>query len=304
MNQMQLSQTDLNLLVVLDALLQTRSVKQAARRIGLSPSATSHALARLRQLLSDPLLVRAGRQLVPTPRAEHLRPALQQLLHDLGQLISVAERPEPTQLRRTFRIAATDYAEMIVVRPLSDALATRAPGVSLHSQAPTAELVERLRADEVEFAIGVFPPQPVDIRRAPLLRERFVCLLRQGHPALRRKLTLQRYAQLGHVLVVPRGEPRGIVDVYLERQGFERRVVRTVASFHAAPAIVERTDFIVTLPAQLAERLAPTLGLVARQPPIDLPGFDVELLWHRRHDTDLVHGWLRQEIVSVARELG
>lgn len=296
MHSMQLSGVDLNLLVVLDALLETRSVKRAAARVSLSPSATSHALARLRDLLGDPVLVRAGRQMVLTGRAEVIRPRVRRLLEETGALLRFEEELEPATLRRSFRVASTDYAERVIVLPLSDALAAIAPGVDLLSRALGVDVVERLRAADYELAIGVFFDLPADIERETLLHEDFVCLFRRGHPALRRELTAERYAALGHVLIAPRGVPRGIVDVYLERRGLARRVARTVSSFEVAPYLVAETDYVLTLPARVARRLAPELELVIREPPLELPGFDLAVLWHRRLSGDAAHAWLREQI--------
>lgn len=301
MHAVQLTGVDLNLLVVLDALLETRSVKHAAARLSLSPSATSHALARLRELLGDPVLVRAGRHMVLTPRAEAVRPRLERLLEETSALLRFEEELDPATLRRSFRIAATDYAERVVLRELSDALAASAPGVDLLSRALRDDAVDRLRGGDYELALGVFFELPADIERETLLHEDFVCVLRRGHPALRRRLTAERYAALGHVLIAPRGVPRGVVDVYLERRGLTRRVARTVASFEVAPALVAATDYVLTVPARVARRLAPGLELAIRQPPIELRGFDLDLLWHRRLSGDAAHTWLREQIHAVLR---
>ncbi len=298
MHTVQLSSFDLNLLVVLDALLETRSVKKAAARVSLSPSAVSHALSRLRDALADPLLVRAGRQLVLTPRAEGIRPRVHRALEELTGALRFEETLIPEQLQRTFRIAATDYAELIALGPISDALSRTAPGVTLQSQVLGADAAERLRANDYELALGVFFTLPDDIRRRSLLHEEFVCVLRRGHPALKRKLTLERYASLSHVLVSPRGGPRGVVDEFLEREGTSRRVARTVASFFAAPRLVAGTDYVLTLPERVARQLAADLDLVIRRPPVPLTGFDLELVWHRRYDDDPAHRWLRDSFAA------
>jgi DNA-binding transcriptional LysR family regulator len=298
MHHPDLAGVDLNLLVVLDSLLETRSVKRAATRVSLSPSATSHALARLRDLLGDPVLVRAGRQMALTPRAERMRARVRSLLEETGALLRSDDLFDPETLRRGFRIAATDYAEVVVIRALSDHLAGSAPGVDLFSRALVRDSVDRLRGGDDELAIGVFADLPADIERATILRDGFVCVLRRGHPALRRKLTAERYAALGHVLTATRGEPYGVVDVYLERVGLRRRVARTVSSFEVAPHMIASTDYVLTLPARVARRLARDLDLVIREPPIALPGFDLEMVWHRRMTGDPGHRWLRETIAG------
>jgi DNA-binding transcriptional LysR family regulator len=301
MHDMQLSGVDLNLLVVLDALLDTRSVKRAAARVALSPSATSHALGRLRDLLGDPLLVRAGRHMVLTPRAEAIKPRVQRLLQETGALLRSDEPVDPGTLRRSFRISSNDYAEMIVVRALSVALARSAPGVDLYSRHLDGNPTEPLRSGASDLALGVFFDLPADIHRTSLFHEEFVCVLRKDHPALKRKLTLERYVSLEHVLIAPRGEPRGVVDMHLERQGLSRRIARTVASFEIAPFLIPETDYVLTLAARVAKRLARRLGLAIRTPPIELPGFEASLVWHRRFEDDPAHRWLREQITRAVR---
>ncbi len=298
MHIVQLSGFDLNLLVVLDALLDTRSVKAASARVGLSASATSHALGRLRDALGDPLLVRAGRTMVLTPRAEGIRPRVHAALEELTGALRFEDELVPAGLRRTFRVASTDYAELVALAPVSDALTRTAPGVTLLSQLLGSDRVERLRANDYDLALGVFFGLPDDIRQRALFHEEFVCVLRRGHPALRRKLTLSRYAALDHVLVSPRGDPRGVVDEFLAREGATRRVARTVASFYAAPRLVAQSDYVLTLPERVARRLAGELDLAIRRPPVPLTGFDLTMIWHRRYDDDSGHRWLRDQIAA------
>lgn len=298
---MQLSAVDLNLLVVLDALLDTQSVKQAARRVGLSPSATSHALSRLRELLGDPLLVRAGRAMVLTERAADLRPRVAAALEQVQGVFRSEAELDPAQLRRAFRVASTDYAELEVVREVSAGLSRDAPGIDLFSSAAGADtVVDQLRAKQVDFAIGVYFDLPDDVRRQVLLHEQFVCVMRRGHPLLRGKLTVRRFAGAAHVLIAPRGIPSGVVDVRLKRHGTARRVARTVSSFLVAPYMIPGTDYVLTLPERVARRFAPELGLAIRKPPLDLGGFDLELIWHRRYDDDQAHTWLRERFAAAA----
>ncbi len=296
---MQLSSLDLNLLVVLDALLQTRSVKRAAARVALSPSATSHALARLRELLDDPLLVRAGRSMVLTPRAERLRDELTRALAELERLLAPEEAVDPAKLTRGFRIAATDYAESEVIVPLARALSSSAPLVDIHALPQEPDTVAQLRAGDCDAAVGVFPGTPDDIHKLTLYRDHFAVLLRRGHPAARGRLTVERYAALDHVLVSPRGRPGGVVDTLLRERGLERRVARSVPSFHVAPQLVAHSDYALTVSARIAKRHADVLDLVIRKPPLELPRFLVCVAWHSRHDRDPAHTWLREQIVAL-----
>ncbi len=298
MHVVHLASIDMNLLVVLGALLDTHSVREAANQLALSPSATSHALSRLRQLLDDELLVRAGSTLVPTPRAERMRAPLTRLLDAAQTVLSDDGSFDPSTLQRDFHIATTDYAELLVVRPLSDALACDAPAIDLHAR-PQGDMVQQLRAGTADLGLGVVLDPPADVRHTALFGEEFVCLLRRGHPALNKKLTLDRYAKLGHVLVAPRGTPVGVVDHALRRLGKKRRVARTVASFFVAPHLVANSDFVLTVARRVAHLLMQPLDLVMRTPPIGLTGFDLRMYWHRKNEDDDAHTWIRQRICAL-----
>lgn len=302
---MQLSGFDLNLLVILDALLQTRSVKQAAARVALSPSATSHALSRLRDLFDDPLLLRAGRSLVLSARAEALRPVVREALAAIDGVFLEGRPVEPATLKRRFVVSTTDYAELVLLQEVGAALAGSAPGVDLYCRRAHGLLVDELRTGDADLAVGVYRHDLApDLARRPLFDERFVCVLRQGHPALDDGgLDLDRYCALDHVLVSPSGDGRGIVDRLLETEGRQRRVARTVEGFLAAPHMVAGTDYVVTLASRIAHRYAAFLDLVIAEPPLPLPKFTISLLWHQRHERDEAHRWLREQLVDVASRL-
>lgn len=303
MHFVQLSTVDLNLLAVLHAVVETRSVKLAAQRLSLSPSATSHALARLRELLGDAIVVRAGRNLVLTPRAEKLRPEVVRILEDVGRLLTGDVAVDPATLTRAFTIGTNDYGERVLLVDLSHRLAREAPGVDLFG-ARTSSFTDELRSGDNDLALAAMPTMPPDISREPLLHERFVVLLRRGHPAASRRLTLRRYAALDHVLVAPRGTPRGPVDDMLEDKGLHRRVARTVATFGVAPYVVAESDYVLTLAERIARPLANELDLLVCPCPPELPSFEVTMAWHRRHDTDPGHAWLREQLRAVAKDCG
>lgn len=293
---MQLSAIDLNLLVVLDALLETESVKAASARVGLSPSATSHALGRLRDLLDDELLVRAGQRLVPTDRARRLRPRVRDALDGVRAALTADDALDPRTLQRAFRIGANDYAELELFGALSARVSAEAPDVDLFTQRLQTDVGQDLRSDRVDLAVGVLGPLPDDVRVEVLYQERFVCLLRRDHPALAAPLTVERYAALRHLLVAPRGVPHGVVDVRLEALGLRRRVARTVSNFLVAPHLVAQSDDVLTVSERIARRLAPGLGLVQCPPPLDLEGFTITMAWHRRSEADPAHRWLRETL--------
>jgi DNA-binding transcriptional LysR family regulator len=299
----QLATIDLNLLVVLDAIIDTRSVKQAATRLALSPSATSHALARARELVGDPILVRAGKDMVLTTRAAELRPRLRDLLEGVERALIGDDEVDPATLRRSFTLATTDYVELLLLGEVSRDLAGAAPGVEMLSQRVSESVLDQLRSGACDLAAGVFTQLPDDIVKQPLFSDSFVCLLRRNHPVLRRKLTPARYAALDHILISPRGGHRGTVDEILARHGLERRVARTVSSFVAAPFMVAGSDHVLTLPRRIAAKLAGRLGLVAREPPLELPTFTVSMAWQRRYEADPIHAWLRARLADAAARL-
>lgn len=300
---MRLSGIDTHLLVTLDALLQEESVHGAARRIALSPSATSHALARLRELFQDPLLVRAGRKLKRTPRAESLAPRVREVVAAMESLFTPPESFTPATLERTFQLLTTDHIEFVLLRRLDAVLTAEAPRVRLHSRPIVPDAVTELRNGTVDMAFGVFGALPDDILREDLFTDRFVTLVRAGHPVLRGPFTLKRFVELEHVLVAPRGTAVGSVDALLAERGLKRRVTRVLGSFLAAPFLVAQSDAVVTMSARLAEPLVPLLGLKALEPPLPVEPYTLCHLWHRRADADPAHAWFRGLVSRVAADL-
>lgn len=297
---------DLNLLVVLDAVITEMSLKKAAKRIGRSPSATSHALARAREVLGDALVVPAGRGLVLTPRGEALAGPVRRAVAEIEGILLAADGFDPRRLTWTARVLATDHVELVLLHRMDPALSKAAPGVNLHSRPVGAGALEELRAGDADLAFGVFSffgEIPSDFVTRDLFQDRFVSLVREGHPALGTRLTPKRFAELDHVMVAPRGGSRGPVDAALAAHGLERRVVRAVGSFLPAPHLVAGSDYVVTMPQRMVESLAPMLHLATFVPPLALPPFSVAMVWHRRHDTSPVHRWFRDQAARAAAAL-
>jgi DNA-binding transcriptional LysR family regulator len=290
---------DLNLLLVLDVLLEERSVTRAAVRLGRTQPAVSRSLARLRQVFADPLFVRVGAQLVPTPRAEAVVAPLKQLLADLEARVLVLERFEPARSQRTFVIAAADYTAAPLLTRLVQAVAQEAPGMQLRfvpAPRDTPELV-----GEVDFVIAP-RTQTGAYRSRPLFVDPFVCILRADHPV--EQLDLERYVALRHLLVAPRGAPGGVVDDALAALGLSRTVSVQIHSFSVAPSVVASTDLVCTLPMSVARRGAEHHALRLLPPPVTLTPTRVPLCWHERWQHDPGHSWLRGRIVEAAAGLG
>lgn len=300
MHNVHLRALDLNLLVVLDALLAEHSATRAAVRLGLTQSAVSHALARLRDTLDDPLLVRGGGGLVPTPRADALRQPLRRLLDELTGLL----RPpafEPATATGTVTVAAADYATSVVVPALAARLATEAPGLDLRLRPPPADGPRALADGEIDLALDVPVPDADGLHARPVLEDGFVAVLRAGHPALAETWTVESFAALRHVLIAPRGTPGGPVDQGLAERGLQRRLVVTVPHFLAAPHVVARTDAVLTLPTRVAALVVRPLGLVTRPLPFDLGRFTLHAVWHERRHADPAHRWLREAVARAAQ---
>jgi DNA-binding transcriptional LysR family regulator len=284
---------DLNLLRVLDALLDERSVTTAAGRVHLSVPATSRALGRLRLALGDELLVRAGRELVLTPRALELRPLVTELLQRAEQLTESAIAFDPARLRQTFAVRVNDTTVLTIGASLLSAVAEVAPGVVLRFLPESDEDPVALRTGLVDLEIGVISGAPADIRTEVIGHEGYIGVARAGHPLLGRAVTARRFAAAEHVSVSRRGRTEGPIDAALERLGLHRGVRATVGTMAAALWLVARTELVAAVPASVARSAGPSLGLVSFELPLELPLSEYRIGWHARLDGDPAHAWLR-----------
>jgi DNA-binding transcriptional LysR family regulator len=295
-----MERTDLNLLPALDALLRAGSVTGAARQLGLSPPAVSHALSRLRRRLGDPLLVRAGRRMVLTPRAEGLKARAAAAHAEAAALLSQPVAFVPERLERAFVIHASDNV-LAVLGAALHRVTSAAPGVALRFVPNLPGDADELREGRADLAIGIYGDLPPELRTRPLYTDRFVCALRRDHPAVRGRLTLEAFLALEHVQVAPRGRPGGLLDATLAERGLSRRVVRAVPFFLSALLLAAETDAVVTLPERVARAMAGRLGLQLVEPPLALPPYTLSLVWHPRMDRDEAHRWLREAVLQAAR---
>jgi len=306
MTRVDLADVNLNLLVALDALLHDRSVTSAARRAHVTPSAMSHSLAELRALFADALLVRAGRGMALTPRAEALAAPLHRILLDAQAIVRDRADFDPLTTQRTFVIAAPDFLAALIVPELMVAIGREAPGVSIEI-VPSARRGNAwlLESGELDLALGAVVDAAPGIRRVDLCTEGFACAVRAGHPAIGDRLTLETYARTPHLLITlgDSGQPTW-VDEALARVGRSRRVAVRVRHFMAAPLIVARTDLLLTGPSMLIRYFAELVPLRVFEPPIALPTYPEEAYWHERFEADPAHRWLRELIGRIARPLG
>ncbi len=298
---MGLAGLDLNLLVVLEAVLEEQNVVQASLRVNLSPSATSHALARLRDTFGDSLLVKSGRGLVRTPRGDALMPRVKRALAEV-EAVFREKRFDASSLVRAFRVAMTDHVQLVLLPAVDAILEAEAPGVDVFSSSPGPSKLPRLRAGEIDCAVRLAPPANDELSRVRLFDDELVVVVRRAHPAGRR-WTLQEFASLRHVLVSPNGKPHGVVDRMLAPHGLRRRVTRIVPTSCEAAHLVAVTDAVATLPRRLVEVLGPKLGLVQGKTALSFPTFETAVIWHQRTDADLEHRWFRQVLVRAGATL-
>ncbi|WP_298619126.1 LysR family transcriptional regulator [uncultured Zoogloea sp.] len=293
-----MSTPDLNLLITLDVLLAEGSVAGAARRLRLSPSAMSRALARLRETTGDPLLVRAGRGLVPTPRAIELRDPVSRLVQDARAVLRPVEALDPARLARSFVLRTSEGFVENFGAALIARVGAEAPGVRLRFLPKPDKDSAPLREGLVDLETGVIGRATApELRVQALFRDRFICVVREGHPLCTGEITPARYAAGRHVLVARQGVERGPVDEALKAVGLERQVATTVGGFSTALALVRSTDLIASVPERHTGLLR--AGLFSFALPVPVPEITVSMLWHPRLDGDPAHRWLRGVVRRV-----
>lgn len=294
--------SDLGLLVSLDALLQEGSVSGAARRVGLSTPAMSHALARIRERMGDPLLVRAGRAMVLTPRALELKDRVHEAVLAAQRALSPPRPFVARELDRAFVVHASDYVLTVLGATVDRLLREEAPRVALQVVPNGADDAAQLRERGSDLAVGIYGELPPEMRARTLLTDRFVCVARRDHPATQRRFTLAQYVGHPHIQVAPRGRPGGYVDDVLRERGLARTVARAVPYFNAALQLTAETDYLLTISERVARRFAAPLGLAVLEVPLPLRPYALSLLWHPRLEADEGHRFLREVWVRAAAE--
>lgn len=289
---------DLNLLITLDALLSEGSVAGAARRLRLSPSAMSRALARLRATTGDPLLVRAGRGLVATPHALALREQVSQLVQDAERVLRPAATPDLKQLVRSFTVRSSEGFVENFGAALLARVSLEAPGVRLCFMQKPNKDSSALRDGTVDLETGVIGTEMgPELRAQALLRDRFIGVVRHGHALSEGPITAARYAAGGHICVSRRGQLNGPIDAALSALGLERNIVTIVGGFSSALALARSSDLIASVPERHTGNLR--AGMHSFPLPLVIPEFSVSLLWHPRLQADPVHRWLRKLVLEI-----
>jgi len=298
-----LSNLNLNHLVVLLAVMREGSVTEAARILGRSQSAISHALSRLREDLDDPLLVRSGLQLVATPRAEEITEQLEQLFPPLSTALAPQDPFDPTRAENFFCIAGSDLIQHMFASTLFHQLEKRAPNIHIGIVAqPAPEDLADALSSNLDFSLAAPVPESSNLHSALLFEEGYSCVVRKNHPLLtdRTRLDLDTYCEMRHLIVAMCCQSIGLIDAALAKHGRQRDVAVTIPSFLATGDLLLNSHLIATLPSTLANDLAgkyPSLQVFT--PPIETPKFEIKLVWHDRHDSEPSHQWMRETLVEL-----
>jgi len=289
---------DLNLLVIFQHLLEERSISAVGRRLHLSQPAVSNALRRLRVALDDPLFVRTGQGMQPTPLAERLAEPVGEALSLLSHMLDFRNEFDPAAGVRRFRVAMSDVGEMHFMPRLLELCATCASGVRIDTvRLAEAELRREMEAGHVDLAVGAFEDLGGGIFQRMLFRQGYLTLYRSAHPTAGRGMSLEAFIQARH-LVVSRAQPYGQVNDSLERAGVVLAQHFSVPHFGAVPYIVAENDLLATVPQKLAQSVAARFGLNTLVPPLHVPPLQTNLFWPRRFHRDAANQWLRELIVT------
>ena len=294
---------DLNLLPIAVALYDERSVSKAAQRLGMSQSAVSMALRKLRETFNDQLFIRAPNGVTPTPRAHALIETARPLVAATREgLLLTEDRFDPQATTRAFTFALSDVGEMVFLPKLLERLHREAPNAQVRScSMRPAQISEGLESGEIDLAVGYFPDLAgQNFFRQRLFTHHFACLVRSGHPVRKKPLTLDAFLAMEHAVVHAEGRSQEIVERFLDRRKIHLRVALTTPHFLSLPMVIARSDLITTVPHAVAlyfTRLSAQLAIV--KPPFDIAGFDLRQHWHRKFNNDARSRWLRKEVSEL-----
>lgn len=290
---------DLNLLTALDALLSTGSVNGAAQRMHLSAPAMSHTLARIRDALGDPILVRAGRKLIPTPRANALREPVRRLVAEARELMQPGSGIPMAMIEREFTVRAPEGMGIVYGATLLETMREKIPLVRMRFVPESESDATALRDGRIDLDVGTLVDCGPEIQTSLLYQQQVVGVVRAGHPLLEARITLKRFASQSHVAITQRGRTRESIDAVLADIGITRRPVLTVPSAYGALMAAARSSMVACVPEPLAHTVAPALGLEIFKLPVVVPFEQVVQAWHPRDEVDSAHRLLRESVASV-----
>ena len=300
---MELSDIDLNLLVLFHHLMVERRVSKVAEQMGLTQPAVSNALARLRRIFGDELFLRTAAGMVPTPFAEQLAEPVGYALGMIHSGLNQRAQFEPASARRTITIGMTDIGEIVFLPALIERLGREAPGVQLNTVRNTAvNLRDDMESGKVDLAIGLLPQLKAGFFQRRLFKQRYVCLFRRGHALDRPRLTLADYKAAEHLVIVAAGTGHGQVDELIQKAGIDRTVRLTVPHFVSVGHILQRTPLLATVPERLAQTLTEPFGLAFRPHPVKLPEVPINVFWHAKMHRAPANQWLRGVVFELFGE--
>ena len=296
---MRLSQVDLNLFIVFDAIYQQRNLTRAAEVLCITQPAVSNALGRLRTTLNDPLFVRTSQGMSPTPLAENIVGRVQEALQLLNTSVTEGEVFQPDQTDKVFRLSMNDLAEAMILPNLLEHLGEVAPSIGIECYQVNRNDVEReLAAGTLDFALDGPLIADSQMCTKPLLKQRYACAVRPDHPMVGEQLTLEQYLELDHIVVSSRRKGVSYEDAALNRLGRQRKVRTRVQHYQVAPLLVERTDMALTMPMNMAQKY----DLKVLELPFSLPPLDWNLFWHKSADHDQANMWMRNLLMALAED--
>src|SRR5437762_12750182 len=299
---MDIRAVDLNLLKAFDALIRERAVTRAARRIGLSQPAMSHALSRLRGLFADDLFVRTPDRMEPTARAREIAPLVSAAIEHIEAALNLGVGFDPATSAGIFTAGMAEYAEVALVGRLAESFARHAPRATLRLTPLTGlEAAEQLERGAIDVAAAHLRAVPAHLDSVALLRDSFVLIARRGHPLAAQPLSLEAYAALDHVLVSPRGDTTGAVDRAIADRGLKRRIALLVATYLAVPAVLAASDLVATVPQRTARQIAAIAEIEIMPLAIDL-SVPVSMAWHRRAASEPAQIWFRSLLIAAASD--
>jgi DNA-binding transcriptional LysR family regulator len=297
---MNLNAIDLNLFVAFDVIYAERNLTRASEVLNVTQPAVSNTLARLRMTFGDRLFVRTGNAMVPTPVAQSLIGPVRQALRQLRASVDQVRTFDPATSEKIFNFSIGDGAATILMPEIVTALRKEAPHIKVHcSQVDRREIASELASGNLDFALDIPELEKPDLNGVEILQDRYVCVLRQGHPFAKRAMTLADYLKLQHVMVSSRRRGRGLVDMALSRIGRQAHTTLRVMHFQPALHVVMGSDMAVTAPLSLASRYE----VARKELPFDVPTLRTVLYWHRNADHDPANIWMRRQIIEASRHL-
>ena len=300
---MELSDIDLNQLVLFQQLMVERSVSKVAEKLGLTQPAVSNTLAKLRRQFADDLFVRTPTGMMPTPFAEQLAEPIGYALGMIHSGLNQHSRFDPARVKRSVTIGMTDIGEIVFLPALVERLRQQAPGVALSTVRTTAtNLRDDMEAGKVDLAIGPLPQLKAGFFQRRLFQQRYVCLFRKGHALDRKRLSLEDFQAAEHLIIVSAGTGHGKVDDLIRRAGVERSVRLTIPHYVSVGHLLQRSDMLATVTERLAESLAEPFNLSFRPHPIDLPEIAINVFWHAKVHRSPAHQWLRGVVFDLFGE--